>query len=89
MDEIKPVNKDLEETLKLLENCKEKVWKRMEKLIYQCMEQTPDVTVDDQMNAGYMSLIAVECLIELARSGIDLLSQVNDKDGATLTITEF
>ena len=89
MDEIKPVNKDLEETLKLLENCKEKVWKRMEKLIYQCMEQPTDVTVDDQMNAGYMSLIAVECLIGLARSGIDLLSQVNDKDGATLTITEF
>ena len=89
MDEIKPVNKDLEETLKLLENCKEKVWKRMDKLIYQCMEQPTDVTVDDQMNAGYMSLIAVECLIELARSGIDLLSQVNDKDGATLTITEF
>lgn len=89
MDEIKPVNKDLEETLKLLENCKEKIWKRMEKLIYQCMEQPTDVTVDDQMNAGYMSLIAVECLIELARSGIDLLSQVNDKDGAALTITEF
>lgn len=89
MEEIKPVNKELEETLKLLENCKEKVWKHMEKLIYQCMEQPTDVTVDDQMNAGYMSLIAVECLIELARSGIDLLSQVNDKDGATLTITEF
>lgn len=89
MEEIKPVNKDLEETLKLLENCKEKVWKRMEKLIYQCMEQPTDVTVDEQMDAGYMSLIAIECLIELARSGIDLLSQVNDKDGATLTITEF
>lgn len=89
MEEIKPVNKDLDETLKLLENCKEKVWKRMEKLIYQCMEQPIDVTVDGQMNAGFMSLIAVECLIELARSGIDLLSQVNDKDGATLTITEF
>lgn len=89
MEEIKPVNKELEETLKLLENCKEKVWKRMEKLIYQCMEQPTDTTVDDQMDAGYMSLIAVECLIELARSGIDLLSMVNDKDGATLTITEF
>lgn len=89
MEEIKPVNPDIEKTLKILEASKEKVWKEMEKAILARMENPTELAFDDKVDAGYMSLIAVECLIELARSGMDLLSQVNDKDRAMFTVTEF
>lgn len=89
MEEIRPVNKDIEKTLKTLEACKDRVWKQMESIILERMEQPLQMELDDKTDAGFMSLIAIECLIELARSGVDLLSQVNDKDGAIFTITTF
>lgn len=89
MEEIRPINKDIEKTLKILEACKDRVWKQMESIILERMEQPLQMELDDKTDAGFMSLIAIECLIELARSGVDLLSQVNDKDSAVFTITNF
>lgn len=85
MEEIKPINPKLEESLKILKNCQEKAYQTIASIMMEKMEN-PTKDNEDLTNAAIMSVIAIECLIELARSGVDMLSDVNDKDGAIRTI---
>ena len=85
MEEIKPVSPKLEESLKILKDCQEKAYQTIASIMMERMEN-PTKDNEELTAAAVMSVIAIECLIELARSGVDMLSDVNDKDGAIRTI---
>lgn len=88
MEEIKPIKNDaaIKKSLDILKKCQDEVYKRMSQIIMESMENPLNDKVDDEAIAVYMSLIAVECLMELARTGYDMLGQVNDKDSAIKTV---
>ena len=87
MEEIKPISEQTKDVLKLLEEARDRVWKRIETHVLTKMEEPLDEEVTAAIDGSYLSLIAVDCLIELAQSGYDMLSQVNDKEGALKAVT--
>ena len=87
MEEIKPISEQTKDVLKLLEEARDRVWKRIEVHVLTKMEEPLDEDVIAAIDGSYLSLIAVDCLIELAQSGYDMLSQVNDKEGALKAVT--
>lgn len=91
MDELRPIpdmSEQTKEVLKILEAARDRVWKRIEAHVSAQMETPLDDDISAAIDGSYLSLIAVDCLIELAQSGYDLLSQVNDKEGALKTVSE-
>lgn len=88
MDEIKTVSQSesVKKSLDILKRCQDNVYKRMSKLLMESMENPMDDDVDDKAVALYLSLIAVDCLMELARTGYDMLGDVNDKASAIQTV---
>ena len=87
MEEIKPISEQTKDVLKLLEEARDRVWRRIEAHVLTKMEEPLDEEVIAAIDGSYLSLIAVDCLIELAQSGYDMLSQVNDKEGALKAVT--
>ena len=87
MDELKQVSgeENIKKSLEILKKCQDEAYERMSKLIINSMEN-PLEDVEENALALYMSLIAIDCLMELARTGYDMLSQVNDKDSAIKTV---
>lgn len=87
MDELKQVSSEenIKKSLEILKKCQDEAYERMSKLIINSMENPLD-DVEEKALALYMSLIAIDCLMELARTGYDMLSQVNDKDSAIKTV---
>lgn len=86
MHELKIVpapNSSVENSLRILQSCKDKAYEKMETIMLARMEYPTEPMIDDVENANYMSILAIDCMMELARSGLDLISSVNDKIGAT------
>ena len=86
MDELKTINKSIDESIRILQGCEDELYKRIGELSYKCMENPVDEETERLLYVNSMGLAATECLIELARSGVDLLGSHNNKQIAIDTL---
>lgn len=80
MQSLATTNEDIKTSIWLLEDAKMKVWNRVGYYSYQMMEDPTNADEFAEMiKINTMSASLIDIMIELARSGLDILSGVNNK----------
>ena len=87
MQSLATTNEDIKTSIWLLEDAKMKVWNRVSYYSYQMMEDPTNADEFAEMiKINTMSASLIDIMIELTRSGLDILSGVNNKSVAIANI---